>query len=161
RHKRRFPQADGNQDMDHLLTARVSENQESHGRHYLRPMAAKQTNYLKKRRRTRRRRWHGRRTGTGCQSKPPPARPTGWRPCGCRVRELSAGARPGSSGRCDKDGFRKRSSPWRCLCFYLQLRYHQRRCDNEREEAMITHFPGMPLPTESTLDITIRVTQPL
>ncbi len=26
---------------------------------------------------------------------------------------------------------------------------------------MITHFPGTPLPTESTLDITIRVTQPL
>lgn len=26
---------------------------------------------------------------------------------------------------------------------------------------MITHLPGMPLPTESTLDITIRVTQPL
>src|SRR5580704_16741812 len=26
---------------------------------------------------------------------------------------------------------------------------------------MITHFPGMPLPTESTLDINIRVTQPL
>ncbi len=26
---------------------------------------------------------------------------------------------------------------------------------------MITHFPGLPLPTESTLDINIRVTQPL
>lgn len=26
---------------------------------------------------------------------------------------------------------------------------------------MITHLPGMPLPTESTLDINIRVTQPL
>jgi hypothetical protein len=26
---------------------------------------------------------------------------------------------------------------------------------------MITHLPGMTLPTESTLDITIRVTQPL
>src|SRR5580700_1526075 len=26
---------------------------------------------------------------------------------------------------------------------------------------MITHLPGMSLPTESTLDITIRVTQPL
>jgi len=26
---------------------------------------------------------------------------------------------------------------------------------------MITHLPGMPLPTESTLDITIRMTQPL
>lgn len=26
---------------------------------------------------------------------------------------------------------------------------------------MITHLPGMPLPTESNLDITIRVTQPL
>ena len=26
---------------------------------------------------------------------------------------------------------------------------------------MITHLPGMPLPTDSTLDITIRVTQPL
>jgi hypothetical protein len=26
---------------------------------------------------------------------------------------------------------------------------------------MITHFPALPLPTESTLDITIRVTQPL
>src|SRR5713226_321176 len=26
---------------------------------------------------------------------------------------------------------------------------------------MITHLPGLPLPTESTLDITIRVTQPL
>src|SRR5437667_1696208 len=26
---------------------------------------------------------------------------------------------------------------------------------------MITHLPGMPLPAESTLDITIRVTQPL
>jgi hypothetical protein len=26
---------------------------------------------------------------------------------------------------------------------------------------MITHLPGIPLPTESTLDITIRVTQPL
>jgi hypothetical protein len=26
---------------------------------------------------------------------------------------------------------------------------------------MITHFPDMPLPTESTLDINIRVTQPL
>src|SRR3984957_195670 len=26
---------------------------------------------------------------------------------------------------------------------------------------MITHIPGLPLPTESTLDITIRVTQPL
>ena len=26
---------------------------------------------------------------------------------------------------------------------------------------MITHLPGMPLPTESTLDITIHVTQPL
>lgn len=26
---------------------------------------------------------------------------------------------------------------------------------------MITHFPGLPLPTESTVDINIRVTQPL
>src|SRR5713101_5516868 len=26
---------------------------------------------------------------------------------------------------------------------------------------MITHLPGMPLPTESTLDINIRLTQPL
>lgn len=26
---------------------------------------------------------------------------------------------------------------------------------------MITHLPAMPLPTESTLDISIRVTQPL
>ena len=26
---------------------------------------------------------------------------------------------------------------------------------------MITHLPNLPLPTESTLDITIRVTQPL
>src|SRR5438105_12104137 len=26
---------------------------------------------------------------------------------------------------------------------------------------MVTHFPGMPLPTESTLDINIRVTQSL
>src|SRR5580704_4448087 len=26
---------------------------------------------------------------------------------------------------------------------------------------MITHLPGMPLPTDSTLDINIRVTQPL
>ena len=26
---------------------------------------------------------------------------------------------------------------------------------------MITHLPAMPLPTESTLDINIRVTQPL
>ena len=26
---------------------------------------------------------------------------------------------------------------------------------------MITHLPGMPLPTESTLDVNIRVTQPL
>ncbi|HEV3448061.1 MAG TPA: hypothetical protein VG099_25705 [Gemmataceae bacterium] len=26
---------------------------------------------------------------------------------------------------------------------------------------MITHLPGMPLPTDSALDITIRVTQPL
>ena len=26
---------------------------------------------------------------------------------------------------------------------------------------MITHLPGIPLPTESTLDITIQVTQPL
>src|SRR5215475_2175753 len=32
--------------------------------------------------------------------------------------------------------------------------------DNQ-EEAMITHLPGMHLPTESTLDISIRVTQPL
>src|SRR5947199_10175535 len=30
-----------------------------------------------------------------------------------------------------------------------------------REEVMITHLPGLPLPTESTLDINIRVTQPL
>src|SRR5204863_3260206 len=30
-----------------------------------------------------------------------------------------------------------------------------------REKAMITHLPGMSLPTQSTLDITIRVTQPL
>jgi hypothetical protein len=30
-----------------------------------------------------------------------------------------------------------------------------------KEEAMITHLPPMPLPTESTLDINIRVTQPL
>src|SRR5438128_7345716 len=34
-------------------------------------------------------------------------------------------------------------------------------CDNAREDAVLTHLPGMPLPTESTLDITIRVTQPL
>lgn len=33
--------------------------------------------------------------------------------------------------------------------------------DVEREKATITHLPAMPLPTESTLDITIRVTQPL
>jgi hypothetical protein len=26
---------------------------------------------------------------------------------------------------------------------------------------MVTHFPGLPLPAESTLDINIRVTQPL
>jgi hypothetical protein len=26
---------------------------------------------------------------------------------------------------------------------------------------MITHLPGMPLPTESILDVNIRVTQPL
>jgi hypothetical protein len=32
---------------------------------------------------------------------------------------------------------------------------------NEREDTMITHLPGMSLPTECTLDITIRVTQPL
>src|SRR5712692_9428733 len=30
-----------------------------------------------------------------------------------------------------------------------------------REEAMITHLPGTTLPVESTLDINIRVTQPL
>src|SRR5260221_11289564 len=33
--------------------------------------------------------------------------------------------------------------------------------DTAREEAMITHLPGMTLPTESNLDIHIRVTQPL
>src|SRR5262249_5714754 len=33
--------------------------------------------------------------------------------------------------------------------------------DNERAIAMITHLPNMLLPTESTLDISIRVTQPL
>src|SRR5207244_896721 len=32
---------------------------------------------------------------------------------------------------------------------------------NERKAAMITHLPGVSLPTESTLDITTRVTQPL
>ena len=31
----------------------------------------------------------------------------------------------------------------------------------KRDEAMITHLPAMSLPTESTLDVTIRVTQPL
>src|SRR5438552_11271632 len=33
--------------------------------------------------------------------------------------------------------------------------------DDAREEAMITHLPGLQLPVESTLDINIRVTQPL
>jgi hypothetical protein len=33
--------------------------------------------------------------------------------------------------------------------------------DNKREEAILTHLPGISLPTESTLDINIRVTQPL
>jgi len=32
---------------------------------------------------------------------------------------------------------------------------------NERKDTMITHLPGMSLPTGSTVDITIRVTQPL
>ena len=35
------------------------------------------------------------------------------------------------------------------------------RGDHEREAAMITHLPDLPLPTGSTLDINIRVTQPL
>jgi hypothetical protein len=33
--------------------------------------------------------------------------------------------------------------------------------NNESAEVMITHLPHLALPTESTLDITIRVTQPL
>ena len=39
--------------------------------------------------------------------------------------------------------------------------YATRASRHAREQAMITHLPGMGLPTESTLDINIRVTQPL
>jgi hypothetical protein len=46
------------------------------------------------------------------------------------------------------------------MLYQLGLSYWS-SCVNAREEAVTTHLPNLSLPTESTLDINIRVTQPL
>ena len=88
------------------------------------------------------------------------------------------GTRPGASNRefacCSREpkgpplkarGFTGRSAlavaANRTIAFLLHCYVVKALQNNAREELMITHLPGMPLPTESTLDITIRMTQPL